>query len=151
MIPVANRQRRVPVCAAEVRAVVRAVFDREQAGEPDISVAMVNDAVIRQINRDYLDHDWATDAIAFSFDDDPSPDELRGEVVVSAETALREARERGVRPEHELLLYVAHGTLHLLGWDDDTPERRAAMNAHAADILAALGVAEGPGARESAR
>lgn len=140
MIPVANRQRRVAVRAAQVRAIVRAVFEREQAGEPQVSVALVNDAAIREINRDFLDHDWATDSISFSYDDDPSPDELRGEVVVSAETALREAQARGVNPAHELLLYVAHGTLHLLGWDDDTPERRRSMNAHAARILADAGV-----------
>jgi len=143
VIPVANRQRRVKVTAREVRAVVAAVFEAEGAGEPDVSVALVNDAVIREVNREHLDHDWATDSIAFSYADDPSPDVVSGEVVVSGETALREARERGTDPRHELLLYVAHGTLHLLGWDDDTPARRRRMNARAADILAGLGIREG--------
>ncbi len=140
MIDVANRQRRVRVTADQVRAVVAATFAAEDAGEPDVSVALVNDEVIREVNREYLGHDWATDSIAFSYVDDPAPDGIGGEVVVSAETALREARARGKSEVHELLLYVAHGTLHLLGWDDDTPDRRRAMNAHAAQILAAAGV-----------
>lgn len=140
MIPVANRQRRVSVGAAQVRAVVTAVFEAEAGGEPNISVALVNDAVMREVNREHLGHDWATDAIAFDYGDDPAPDGLAGEVVVSAETALREARARGKSPEHELLLYVAHGTLHLLGWDDDTATLRRRMNARAATILRRAGV-----------
>lgn len=143
MIPVANRQRRVSVRAAQVRAVVSAVFAAEEAGEPNVSVALVNDATIRAINREHLDHDWATDAIAFDLSDDPSPDGLAGEVVVSGETAAREASARGKSAPHELLLYVAHGVLHLLGWDDDTPARRRAMNARAAAILATVGVEAG--------
>lgn len=142
MIPVSNRQRRVKVTAREVRAVVTAVFQAEGAGEPDISVALVNDAVIREVNREHLDHDWATDSIAFSYEDDPSPDAVSGEVIVSGETALREAEERGKDPRHELLLYVAHGTLHLLGWDDETPAMRRTMNARAGKILREAGVGE---------
>lgn len=140
MIPVSNRQRRVPVTADVVRAVVTATFTHERAGEPDVGVVLLNDAAIREINREYLDHDWATDSIAFSYDDDPSPDALRGEVLVSAETARREAEARGKSAEHELLLYVVHGTLHLLGHDDDTPARRRAMNARAERILTSAGV-----------
>ncbi len=142
IIPVANRQRRVRVSAVDVRAVVAATFAEEQAGAPDISVALVNDETIREVNARFLGHDWATDAIAFSYGDDPSPDGLRGEVVVSGETAAREAQARGLDPRHELLLYVVHGTLHLLGWDDDTDERRSAMNSRAAGILGALGITD---------
>ncbi|MFT7462662.1 MAG: putative rRNA maturation factor [Pseudohongiellaceae bacterium] len=144
MIPVANRQRRVSVGAAQVRAVVSAVFAAEDGGEPNISVALVNDAVIREINREQLEHDWATDSIAFDYSDDPAPDGLAGEVIVSAETALREAETRNKSPEHELLLYVAHGTLHLLGWDDDTTEKRTRMNTRAATILRQAGIEARP-------
>ena len=131
MIEVANRQRRVAVSAAQVRAVVAAAFEQERAGEPDVSVALVDDATIAAMNERWLGHEGPTDSLAFPLDGDPGPDGLRGEVVASAETALREARARGLDPRGELLLYVAHGVLHLLGWEDDTPRSRAAMNARA--------------------
>jgi probable rRNA maturation factor len=136
VIPVANRQRRVPVRAADVRQLVRTVFHAEQGGEPWVSVALVNDGVIAELNERWLGHAGPTDSIAFGLGEDPAPDGTRGEVVVSAETALREARARGVDPSGELLLYVAHGVLHLLGWEDDTPERRRAMNARARRLVA---------------
>jgi probable rRNA maturation factor len=144
VIPVSNRQRRVGVRARDVREVVTAAFTAEDAGEPDIGVALVNDEVIAGLNEQWLGHEGPTDSIAFSYEDDPGPDGLRGEVVVSAETAAREAAARGIDARHELLLYVAHGTLHLLGWDDDTPDKRRRMNARARAILARAGVESRP-------
>jgi len=131
VIPVANRQRRVAVSAADVRAVVAAIFEQELAGQPDVSVALVDDATIAAMNRRWLGHEGPTDSLAFSLSGDPGPDGVRGEVVASAETALREARARGLDPRGELLLYVAHGVLHLLGWEDGTARARSAMNARA--------------------
>jgi probable rRNA maturation factor len=144
VIPVSNRQRRVDVRARDVREIVSAVFAAEDAGEPDIGVALVNDEVIAGLNEHWLGHEGPTDSIAFSYEDDPGPDGLRGEVVVSAETAVREADERGIDPRHELLLYVAHGTLHLLGWDDDTAGKRRRMNTRARTILKRAGVESRP-------
>lgn len=140
MIPVSNRQRRVDVGARDVREVVTAVFEAEDAGQPDIGVALVNDRVMADLNEEWLGHEGPTDSLAFDYEDDPGPDGMRGEVVVSAETALREARVRGHSARHELLLYVAHGTLHLLGWSDDTQAERTRMNARARAILARAGV-----------
>ncbi|HVQ23874.1 MAG TPA: rRNA maturation RNase YbeY, partial [Planctomycetota bacterium] len=99
----ANRQRRVAVSAAQVRAVVAAAFEQERAGEPDVSVALVDDATIAAMNERWLGHEGPTDSLAFALDGDPGPDGLRGEVVASAETALREARARGLDPRGELL------------------------------------------------
>lgn len=140
VIPVTNRQRAVAVLVRDVRAVVAGVFDAEHAGEPDVGVVLVDDAAMRDLNRRHLQHDWATDVIAFDYGDDPAPDGLRGEIFASGETAAREARARGRQAGPELLLYVAHGTLHLLGWEDDTPQRRRRMNARAAAILSRLGL-----------
>ena len=150
MIPVDNRQRRVAVRAADVRAVVAAAYAAERAGDPCVAVSVIDDAAIRAVNARWLGHDWATDAIAFSYADDPGPDGVRGEVLVSAQTARREAQARDGDPRAELLLYVAHGTLHLLGWDDDTPARRAAMNARARSILRGV-LASAPAARGATR
>jgi len=135
VIEVTSRQRLLPVRAADVRAVVRAAFAAERAGAPRVAVRVLDDAAIRALNARWLGHDWATDAIAFDYRDDPDARGPRGEVFVSAETAVREARARRADPRGELLLYVAHGTLHLLGWDDGTPARRRAMNARAAALV----------------
>jgi len=137
VIEVTSRQRLLPVPAADVRAVVRVVFAAQQAGAPRLAVHVLDDAAIRALNARWLGHDRPTDAIAFDYGADPEARGPRGEVCVSAETAVREARARRRDPLDELLLYVAHGTLHLLGWDDATPARRRAMNARAARLVRA--------------
>jgi probable rRNA maturation factor len=65
---------------------------------------------------------------------------LTGEVVLSVDTARREAARRGHSPYDELLLYAVHGVLHLLGHDDHDPLRRRRMRAAERRALAALGV-----------
>ncbi|MFQ5655130.1 MAG: rRNA maturation RNase YbeY, partial [Planctomycetota bacterium] len=58
-----------------------------------------------------------------------------GEIVVSAETALRQAPEQGCDPVRETFLYVVHGVLHLLGYDDRTPETARRMAERQEEIL----------------
>jgi probable rRNA maturation factor len=135
VIEVSSRQRLLPVRAADVRAVVRAAFAAAGAGAPRLAVHVLDDAGMRTLNARWLGHDRPTDAIAFDYGDDPDAHGPRGEVFVSAETAVREARARRRDASDELLLYVAHGALHLLGWDDATPARRRAMNARAARLV----------------
>jgi len=151
VIEVTVRQRLLPVRAAEVRAVVAAAF-AGQDEKPRVAVRVLDDAGIRAINARWLGHDWATDAIAFDYGGDPEARGPRGEIFVSAQTALREARARRREPLQELLLYVAHGALHLLGWDDGTPARRRAMNARAAAVVRrALAPRPAPRPRTAAR
>lgn len=84
----------------------------------EISIAVVDDAEIHRVNRDYLSHDYPTDVI--SFDTTESDDLLEGEVIASAQTAARVALENGWKSEDELLLYIIHGMLHVIGLDDTT-------------------------------
>ncbi len=65
---------------------------------------------------------------------------VEGEIVVSADTAAREARGRGHSFEAELALYAVHGTLHLLGYDDDNEQAAARMHELEDEILGAIGV-----------
>jgi probable rRNA maturation factor len=94
-----------------------------QKGE--ISIAVLDDAAIRVVNRDYLEHDWATDAITFPFE--ATDNHLEGEILVSRETADRVATTLPWSGDDELLLYVIHGTLHLVGLDDQDDASRAVM------------------------
>jgi len=86
---------------------------------------IVDDEGIRTINRDYLRRDRPTNVIAFSLAEgdfgDVNPGVL-GDVVVSAETAAREARAARIPVEDAILYLIIHGILHLAGYDHEGPE-----------------------------
>lgn len=74
---------------------------------------IVDDRAIRELNRQYLGCDRATDVISF-----PGDGDLLGEIACSVDTAKRQARSRGVSLIDELRLHAVHGLLHLAGYDD---------------------------------
>jgi probable rRNA maturation factor len=117
MIAVTNLQRSVPIPQSKVRRLARQIL-----GDRNLSIAFVTDRAIRKLNRAHLKHDFATDVLAF-----PLGTDLLGEVVISAPCARRQARLRSISVEEELLRYVAHGILHLLGYDDHRPKDRRRM------------------------
>jgi probable rRNA maturation factor len=104
----------------------------------ELSIAIVDDATIHPLNRQYLGHDYPTDVLSFLLD--RQGDHLDGEVVVSMDTAARAASEYGWSTDDELLLYVIHGTLHLVGHDDTSPDERTAMRRHEQRYLAPFGL-----------
>lgn len=83
---------------------------------------IVDDAQIREINRDYLDRDRPTNVISFAMQEGEGsgvhPDVL-GDVVISADTCARHAEEAGIAFEEELFFLLLHGILHLLGYDHE--------------------------------
>jgi len=94
---------------------------------PDtVSIAIVDDRRIRDLNRSFRGTDAPTDVIAFEAESEP--DRLSGEVVVSAETAQRQAEEFGHSLERELCVLVAHGVLHVLGYEDCDDASRGRMD-----------------------
>ncbi len=124
-IEVADQQTAAAVDAARLRRVAAAIVRDHGPPACRISIALVDDATIHQLNRQYLNHDYATDVLSFVLE--RTADWLEGEVVVSSETAVSQAVHYRWSPADELLLYVIHGLLHLVGFDDDTPAARDAM------------------------
>lgn len=122
--------------SAEARAALRRVLSgalREGGREGSVSIVFTGDDEIRALHRDFLGEDSATDVITFPLDDDgegtveghQASDDLLGEIVVSVDTARREAARRDLPLDRELSLYAIHGVLHLLGFDDhDVADRR---------------------------
>jgi probable rRNA maturation factor len=100
-----------------LRAARRVLADSKFASAT-ISLAIVDDTTIHTLNRQFLNHDWPTDVLSFVLD--ASGSHLKGEVVLSADTAAAAASEVGWSPAEEQLLYVIHGVLHLIGFDDQT-------------------------------
>lgn len=152
-VEIHDRQTFFVVDADQVRTAIVQVLSEEGIRSAEISVALLDDAAIRQVNRQFLGHDYPTDVISFSLNDDPAesavlmdagqmPEEtccsrhVEAELVVSTETALRESVRHLWSAQNELLLYVIHGTLHLCGYDDLSDEMRPLMRLRERDFLA---------------
>ncbi|MCA9181659.1 MAG: rRNA maturation RNase YbeY [Planctomycetales bacterium] len=104
------------------------------------SIAIVDDATMRQLNAERLGHDWPTDVISFVLDElDGS---VEGEVIASAQTASQVCSSAGWSAMDELLLYIVHGLLHVAGMDDIESEDRQAMRLMERECLMAVGLAQ---------
>jgi probable rRNA maturation factor len=138
-VEISDTQGHLKADPAALAHLVRRVLAGEGVGRGSISVALVDDAAIRAINRRHLDHDWPTDVISFPLSE-PGAAGLAGELVVSAEMAAVTAAKAGADPHAELALYVVHGLLHLCGYDDQSPEDRGAIRRREGEILAREGL-----------
>jgi probable rRNA maturation factor len=93
-----------------------------------VSVVICDDATIHALNRQFLRHDYPTDVLSFPLGDTlPDGTTLLGEIVISMDTATRNAQRYHQSLERELVHLALHGTLHLLGYDDQTPAQRRRM------------------------
>ena len=124
-INVTSQQTALTVDKRRLAQAVRRVLREAGLLRAVVSVAVVDDAAIRRLNARYLGHDFATDALTFTLDS--SDDFVEGEIIVSAETAVAAAPGFASTSDDELLLYVIHGALHLVGYRDDTETGRAEM------------------------
>jgi probable rRNA maturation factor len=119
-ISVLNRQRKLSVDCKRLAAAVAGTLARLGLPGSELTVALVSDRAIRALNRRYLGRNRPTDVLAFSQREGPfafPEDPVLGDVVISVETAARQAAEHGVPFIQELDLLVVHGILHLLGYD----------------------------------
>jgi probable rRNA maturation factor len=136
-VQIANEQSHLPVDRRLVRRAVRRVLRDAGLRKARISVAVVDDETIARLNWQYLRHRGPADVLSFLLEQD---DGLEGEVIVGAEAALRTAPHYGWPPHDELLLYVIHGMLHLVGHDDGRPALRAKMQERETEVLEKLGI-----------
>jgi len=100
-----------------------------------LEIAVVDDDEIQRVHRDFLGKDSTTDVISFPYLNNPEEKRIEGELFLSADTALRSAPEFNLTPKQELLLYAIHGTLHLVGYDDQTDLQRTEMRAKEQEYL----------------
>jgi probable rRNA maturation factor len=148
-IEIANNQDRLEINEEFLTEVVRTTLAAEQVKSAEISVALVDNAEIHTLNRQYLEHDYETDVLSFQLDFEPGPQTtdapaasgraagatLSGEVIASAEMALQMAVEYHWNPQDELVLYLVHGLLHICGYDDLSEPEQEVMRGRERDIL----------------
>lgn len=107
-----------------------------------VEVTVADDALLAELNREYRRREGPTDVLAFPIGRDPVEPErvwLWGEVYVSVDRAREQAEGRGATLDEELAALVAHGLLHLAGYEDDNDEARAEMERAASDLVAEAG------------
>ena len=114
------------------------VLGREEA---ELSVLLCDDATIRELNRDYRNQDRATDVLAFSMlegEGGEVADAVLGDVVISIPTAIRQASRHDRPIIAEVTFLLAHGVLHLIGYDHQTDAEEREMNAMSDTLIRAV-------------
>ncbi len=103
----------------------------------NVSLVLCDDRTIHELNIRYLGHDYPTDVLSFPLSEGEL---LVGEIIISVETAERNAKRFRQTLEQELLRLAIHGTLHLLGYDDATSQQRKRMRQKERRYLKLIGV-----------
>jgi probable rRNA maturation factor len=137
-VPIANQQTTLPIDEDRLARAARMILEEASIGEAEVSIAVVDDPAMHAMNRRYLDHDCPTDVLSFLLEQ--SADGFFGQVIVNADVARTEAERFGWPAADELLLYVIHGVLHLVGHNDAGEEELAEMRAREGEWLARFGL-----------
>jgi probable rRNA maturation factor len=132
------------------RVLGRIAMEKSLNEDVEVGVLWADDAYIRTLNREYRGKDCATDVLSFAMqdegedepvlEDDPLAEILLGDIVISLETAQRQAEEYGHDMDREISFLLVHGMLHLLGYDHGEESERQVMRQEEEKILAALDI-----------
>jgi probable rRNA maturation factor len=107
----------------------------------EVSIVLVDNKMIKQLNEKFRGNPEITDVLAFPLGGEfASTENLLGEIVISVEKAKEAAKEGGHRLKEELALLVVHGILHLLGYSDENKQSRDIMRDKEGKILESLGI-----------
>ncbi len=128
-----------------VSEVLDYAIKKENLGNVNFNVIIVDNAYIHELNKNYRDIDRETDVITFALEDDDSVivgDELRvlGDIYISIDKAILQAEEYGHSLERELCFLAVHGFYHLLGYDHMTKKEEEVMFKKQEEVLDACGI-----------
>jgi probable rRNA maturation factor len=136
MVEIANLQKHYEINKSKIRKVVKVVLNKE-VKSAKLSIAFVDNEEIKRLNERFLGSNEVTDVIAFPLSN--KEDILSGEIVISVETAVEVANRKKSNVEGEIILYLVHGILHLLGYNDNNKKNATIMHEKESEILAFLG------------
>jgi len=141
---------RTKIDRQRVKRRVSHIFKKLGYLKSEISILFIDDIEMRVLNKRYRGKDKTTDVLSFSQIDGYKNSKLRtlntelllGDVVISLETAKRQAKERGHPFNREVLILLTHGILHLLGYDHEGDRKKAVEMRRKEKELMSLGVSE---------
>ena len=118
--------------------VIQAAQASLKSAHPGVSVLLTSDEAVRELNSRFRGQDKPTNVL--SFPAPQNPENHLGDIALAFETCAREAAEQGKPLAHHLQHLVAHGALHLVGYDHQSDAEAEAMEALEREILSGLGV-----------
>lgn len=131
VVRLSNEQERVPLSLTKLKVVGKLILELLHLADVEVSFLFVTDRRIKIFNRQYRGKNRPTDVLAFSqMEGKSSPavgSKLLGDVIISVDTTERQAPLYRHSFKEELILYMIHGVLHLLGYDDEQPAPRKIM------------------------
>lgn len=125
MVVVVNRQRRYKVKACAIARFAERVLESLGRQKAEATIVLVGDRAIRRLNREFRGADRPTDVLSFPFGEELEPEGsplYLGDVIISLETARRQAARRKIPFRRELQNLILHGLLHLCGYDHETDQ-----------------------------
>jgi probable rRNA maturation factor len=133
----------IDISLPKLKKMAKAVCNRFERDEPqdtkyEISIAIVDDNVIRELNKQFLNRKSVTDCLSFDLSDGEKGPKIY-DLVINGEMAVRQANQRGHSSEAELALYITHGLLHNLGFNDLTKNQARKMHKTEDEILQEFG------------
>ncbi|MGR3317186.1 MAG: rRNA maturation RNase YbeY [Candidatus Anammoxibacter sp.] len=140
-IEIANLQRLYNLKKNEIRKILRDTL-KDSGKDAELSIVFVDDKKIKELNRSFLGKNNSTDVLAFPLGDfsKDENEKICGEIVVSVETAIEVANKIDGDVTCEIYLYLVHGLLHLMGYDDKAKKMAEKMHNEERRILSGFGL-----------
>lgn len=125
----------LPVDSSTFQSLVELVKKGEGCTFHLLEAVVVTEERIREINRQYLDHNYTTDIITFRYDENKEPVDIEGTLFCCWSRIREQAKEYDEHPEREFQRVLIHGLLHLVGYEDRTEKNRSVMKARESHYL----------------
>jgi len=126
-IRIENRQKKSPINRRQIRSSMARLLRYLGHSDAEVSMLLVDDEGIREINRSYLQRDYSTNVISFAMREGPYGQlhpQVLGDIVISVETACRQGDKGALSMTESLSFFMIHGLLHLLGYDHEGVDAR---------------------------
>ncbi len=131
-LDISNRQRTKKINARLLRQIVSALFDELKIAKAELGINLVGAKEMARVNWQFLQHEGSTDVVTFDHRDHASrithhASPIHGELFICVDDAVAQAKEFRTSWQSEVVRYIVHGVLHLLGHDDLKPDLRRKM------------------------
>lgn len=137
-ITLKNLQTKIPIRPTRIKKLVLQTFRHLRVSGAELSVVFVTPQRMKSLNAHHLSHNYTTDILTFDYRLSPKTKEIQAEIIICPAVAAQNAATYDTTTSAEIELYLVHGILHLLGYDDHSPKDITRMRKKEAEIVSFL-------------